>query len=181
MGTLKINDRMPDFCCPTPFQPELKLYDALQRVEGKTALVFLRYYGCPICQLDIREFAESYDAITAAGGQLLVVLQSDPARLAAQLTQGELPFDILCDPDQKLYKELAIEPAASMLKMMSFAALKKIIRSTKRGFKHGEYEGIEEQLPAAFLLQRDGTVLWAHYGKDVGDVPTAQELAERMK
>ena len=85
------------------------------------------------------------------------------------------------ESEQKLYREFAIEPAASMLKMMSFAALKKVVRSTKRGFRHGEYEGIEEQLPAAFLLQRDGTVLWAHYGKDVGDVPTARELAERMK
>lgn len=180
MGTLNATDRMPDFACPTPFCPELRLYDALNRVEGRTALIFLRYYGCPICQLDIREYAESYGAITAAGGQILIVLQSDPEALAGQLTPHDLPFDILCDPERALYRQFAIEPAPSMLKMMSLGAVKKAVRATRRGFRHGAYEGVEEQLPAAFLLDREGTVLWAHYGKDVGDVPTAEEIARRM-
>ena len=46
----------------------------------------------------------------------------------------------------------------------------------KLGYTHGEYEGIEEQLPAFFYLDKDLKVLTAHYAKGIGDMPTAEEL-----
>ena len=181
MEKLTVNCTMPDFSCVTPFTSPLSLDDLVNRVPGKTALVFLRYYGCPICQLDLREYAEYYEKIRATGGQLLVVLQSDPKLLAETITPETFPFDILCDPQMALYQQLSIEPAASMLKMMSLSVVKKVIRSAKSGFKHGQYEGHEQQLPAAFILDRTRKILFAHYGKDAADVPTAEALAELMK
>lgn len=181
MSKITINHTFPNFTYATPFADSLSLDEVLKRVDGKTALVFLRYYGCPICQLDLHEYAESYGKIAAAGGQLLVVLQSDPGKLAEQITPATFPFDIICDPEMTLYQQLSIEPASSMLKMMSFSAVRKIIRSTKQGFKHGAYEGNEQQLPAAFILDRDRNVVFAHYGKDVADVPNGEALAELMK
>jgi len=181
MGKVNINDRMPDFRFDTAFTSNNLLSDVVKRVEGKTVLVFLRYYGCPMCQLDLFEYALQYDKITNAGGQMLVVLQSHPNVLKREITDNTFPYEIICDPDMKLYQMLSIDPAASMLKMMSVKALKKIIRSTKLGYKHGLYEGNEQQLPAAFILNSDLTVCYAHYGKDAGDVPTASELAELMQ
>lgn len=181
MNKITIGQEFPVFSCATPFSPSLSLEDALKRVPGKTALVFLRYYGCPICQLDLRDYAEGYGKITASGGQLLVVLQSDPKLLAEKITPETFPFDIFCDPQMELYQQLAIAPAASMLKMMSFSAVKKVIRSNKMGFKHGEYEGNEQQLPAAFVLDQSRKVHFAHYGRDAADVPTAEELAALLK
>lgn len=181
MKKMTVNETMPNFTYATPFADGLTLGETLQQVSGKTALVFLRYYGCPICQLDLHEYAESYEKLSAAGGQLLIVLQSDPKALAEQITPDTFPYDIICDPEMKLYQMLAIDPAASMLKMMSLSAVKKVVRSGKQGFKHGAYEGNEQQLPAAFILDRDRKVTFAHYGKDVADVPTAGELAMLMK
>ncbi len=181
MSQICINQKFPSFVRPTPFEKALSLECVLTRVPGRTALVFLRYYGCPICQLDLQEYAESYEKISATGGQLLVVLQSDPEKLAEQITPETFPFDIICDPEMTLYQQLSIEPAASVLKMMSLSAVKKVIRSTKRGFKHGAYEGNEQQLPAAFILDQDRTVIFAHYGRDAADVHPAEKLAMLMK
>lgn len=181
MAKLQIHDTMPDFSCPTPFTPAVPLSRILARVEGRTALVFLRYYGCPICQLDLQEYAGGIREITEAGGQLLVVLQSNPEKLAGRIEPDTFPFDILCDPEMKLYQALDIAPAASMVSMISFAAVKKIIRSRKRGLKHGDYEGNEQQLPAAFVLNRDREVLYAHYGTHAADIPDAAALAELLK
>ena len=44
------------------------------------------------------------------------------------------------------------------------------------GFIHGEYEGIEEQLPAFFYMDEELKVLSAHYAKGIGDMPTAEEM-----
>ena len=105
MAKLTAGQTMPDFTYDTPFVSGRTLTETVQKVEGKTALVFLRYYGCTLCQLDIRQFAREQEKITAGGGQMLVVLQSDPALVAGEMKEGDLPFDIICDPDQKLYKE----------------------------------------------------------------------------
>lgn len=172
---------MPDFTYCTPFAENKSFSETVAGCNGKTALVFLRYYGCPICQLDLHTFADTHKQITQNGGQLLVVLQSDPKGLAEQITPETFPYDIVCDPEMKLYEMLSIEPAASMAKMMSFKALKKVIKSTKAGYKHGAYEGNEQQLPATFVMNSDRTLTYVRYGKDAGDVPTPEELAELLK
>lgn len=180
MAKIQEKSKMPNFVCRTPFASEKPLYEILQKVKGKTALVFLRYYGCPICQLDLRGFAEGYGRILETGGQMLVVLQSDPKKLAEQIQEDTFPFSIVCDPEGELYRQLSIDPAPSMVKMLSLKALGKILKSKKQGFVHGAYEGNEQQLPAVFVLTSDGTVSYAHYGKDVGDVPEAEELAKLL-
>jgi len=180
MARLEKNGVMPDFSYDTPFTYSNQLSEAVKRVQGKTAVVFLRYYGCPMCQLDLFDYAVNYEQITRTGGQLLVVLQSHPNVLRQELTENTFPYEIICDPDMELYQMLSIDPASSMLKMMSLKALKKVVRATKLGYKHGLYEGNEQQLPATFILDSGMNIHYVHYGKDAGDVPDAKELAKMM-
>ena len=180
MAKLEIGQIMPDFDYVTPFTAGHTLAETAVKAP-KTALVFLRYWGCPLCQYDIHLLAQAHADITAHGGQLLVVLQSDPKGLADQLgAPDKLPFPIVCDPEQKLYKEFSIAPAASMAKMADLKMVGRIIKATRLGFKHGEYEGNEPQLPAAFVVDSDCKVLYAHYAKSVSDMPDAAELAELL-
>lgn len=108
------------------------------------------------------------------------MLQSDPAKLAQQLQPGDLPFEILCDPDQKLYKALGVWPAPAMVKMGDEATMDKIRKAAAAGYTHGEFEGNELQLPAAFVADSQGRLLWAHYGVYAGDVPGADQLAKLL-
>ena len=180
MEKLEIGQIMPDFEYVTPFSAGHTLADTAAKAP-KTALVFLRYWGCPLCQYDIHLLAQAHADITAHGGQLLVVLQSDPVSLAEKLgDEKALPFPIICDPDQKLYKEFAIAPAASMAKMADLKMVGRIIKATKLGFKHGEYEGDEQQLPAAFVVDGERKILYARYAKSVSDMPGAAELAKLL-
>ena len=179
MPQLKTGDRMPDFTFCTPFEEGRSLYETIARAP-KTALLFLRYYGCTLCQYDIHLFKEHYEEITAAGGQMLVVLQSDPARLAGQMTRGDLPFDLVCDPDKKLYRQFEISPAASMGDLVNDKAMAKIAKAKAAGMVHGEYEGEELQLPAAFVMDAQGRLLYAHYGKGAEDVPSPAALTQLL-
>lgn len=176
MARLTAGGLMPDFTFDTPFEQSRTLAVTAGRVRGKTALIFLRYYGCTLCQYDMHQYAAVADKIAAAGGQLLVVLQSDPAKLSGQMKQGDLPYDIICDPQQKLYRQFEIAPATSKLKLANPAALAKIAKATAGGFKHGDYEGDELQLPAAFVMGADLKLTHAHYGTSVADIPTPEGL-----
>lgn len=77
---LTVGEVMPNFIYDTPFATGLTLSDTVQKTP-KTALLFLRYYGCTLCQYDIHQLAENYHQITDVGGQVIVVLQSDPTGL----------------------------------------------------------------------------------------------------
>ena len=174
-------DQFPDFQFSTPYRKDVKLSAELSP-EGKTILVFLRYYGCPVCQYDMVQYAREYDTIKAAGGKMLVVLQSDSDRLRQELgDETVFPFEIICDPDESLYHEFGILPAAGKLKMIGPKTMIKIAKVQAEGFKHGISEGEELQLPAAFILNPDMTVSYAHYAKWLDDMPGAAELTALLK
>lgn len=181
MAKLHQGDTMPNFTFDTPFETGRTLDGTVKRCQGKTALLFLRYYGCTLCQYDIHQFAQGHAAIAATGGQMLVVLQSKPALIAGQVKQGELPFDIVCDPEQALYHQFDIAPAKNQLGLVDPKAVAKLAKAKAEGFQHGESEGEELQLPATFILDGARQVGYAHYGASAGDIPTPAELAGLLR
>lgn len=180
MARLTVGDTMPDFSFSTPFETGRTLAKTAEGVQGKTAIIFLRYYGCTLCQYDIHQFAVSYDRIRRTEGQILVVLQSDRDHMASQLKKEDLPFDIICDPDQELYRLFEIRPADSKVRLADAKAMKKMLAAKAAGFSHGKYEGEELQLPAVFITDNQRRLIYAHYGKSVGDILSPEELAETM-
>ena len=112
---------------------------------------------------------------------MLVVLQSDQKKLAGQLKPGDLPFDIVCDPEARLYQQLDIRPAASQAGLADAGTMLKIAKAKAGGFTHGDYEGDELQLPAVFVMEQDLTLTHVHYGKSAGDVPDTKALAALLR
>ena len=178
MAKLTIGEKMPDFTAEGAFGPAEALSSRVGK--GKTAIVFLRYYGCTLCQYDIHTYAEHYQEIVGDTGKLFVVLQSTPGSIKKQMTRETLPFEILCDPDEKLYKEFEINTAKDMAELGGGNVASKVTEA-KKLFSHGDYEGEELQLPAAFVVQPDLTITYARYGKDGADVPTPEELEQLLK
>lgn len=170
---------MPTFTFDTPYESGRDLYETVGQTP--TFLLFLRYYGCTICQLDIHHLKENYEAFEQAGAKVMVVLQSKPEVIAKDVKQGELPFEIICDPQQKLYEQFEILPAKSKLGLASIATIKKIRAAKKAGLVHGAYEGEELQLPALFLLGNEGRVQFAHYAKNAADLPSHEEMLALVK
>ena len=177
---LAVGDTMEDFTYETPFAQGLTLAQTAKKAS-KTAVVYLRYYGCPVCQFDIRQLAEHYSELTAGGGQILVVLQSDPAGIAETIGPDDLPFDIICDPKGALYVRNAVLPAQYMMNMIDASSAQKMALVSQAGIQHGAYEGSELQLPAVFVIDAECKVTYAHYGKTITDIPSVEELAELLK
>ena len=174
--------KMPDFTYLSPYAEGPQSFETF--AEGKkTYVVFLRYYGCTVCRLDLHIFAQRMAEFAAKDCKLMVVLQSDPNLVKDEAPLGTFPFEIACDPAQEVYKKFDIEPAKSMLALIGgglFKALKKMKSAKAFGFEHGEYEGNEQQLPAMVLVDENGIIIHSHYAKNLADMPSVDEMLAKI-
>ncbi|MPM60043.1 Thiol-disulfide oxidoreductase ResA [bioreactor metagenome] len=178
MAVLKKGDRMPDFKVSTATKEDTTLKELC---AGKpTFLAVLRYIGCTVCRYDVHVMEERYDEFVKKGAQVLFVMQSTPEMVKKDLKEHALPFEIICDPNYEIYNALEIAAAKSMAELAPPEVMEALMAKGKAageaGFAHGEYEGIEEQLPATFLIGADGVVKYAHYGKNIMDKPDVDEM-----
>lgn len=179
---LSTNAQMPDFIYQSPYSQGEKHFAEFAKGK-KTYVVFLRYFGCTVCRLDLHIYAQRMKEFAEKGAQLMVVLQSKPELVNAEAPQGTFPFEIACDPEQLVYKQFEIMPAKSKLNLVGGGALKAIkkMKAAKSfGFTHGEFEGNEEQLPAMVLVNENGIIEMAHYAKNLVDMPTVDEMLAKL-
>ena len=163
----------PDYTFNTPWERDIRLSDVTK--ERRTYLIFLRYIGCPLCQMKISLLKKDRERFREANLNVVVVLQSEPENITSQINQADFPFHIACDPDETFFRLYGVKPG-SILRYATPSVIKKALRAKKMGFAHGKNEGNEMQLPAVFLIGQDMTVEYAYYGKNVGDVPENDDL-----
>lgn len=110
MAKLVKGDKFPDFTVDTHMKKGVKIS---QIVDGKpTALLVIRYIGCTVCRYDVHQIAVNYQKFVDRGLNVAVVMQSTAENVNKDLerTKETLPYPIVCDPEEKIYKELEILP-----------------------------------------------------------------------
>lgn len=181
MARIKEGDKFPNLAIETLYKGEGTMNDLF--TAPKTVLWCLRYLGCTVCRYDIHLAAQRYDEILAKDAKIVFMLQSEKSLLQEELKDVPLPFDIICDPSMKLYEALDIKPAESMEALLGdqLEVLKaKGAAAQAAGFSHGKYEGNEQQLPAMFIVGRDGIVEKAIYAETIMGLPNLNELLEMI-
>jgi len=160
--------RAPDFRFNSPWQESLQFHDFLK--DGGAVIFFLRYIGCPLCQLRISEIKRDLQKFEQKGVQVLVALQSEPENIRKISEEKDVPFTIICDPSEKIFGLYEVVPG-SVFGYIAPDVILKALRARKEGFKHGIKEGKELQLPAVFIIDTHKKINYAYYGKNIGDVP----------
>lgn len=186
MAKLSVGDKMPNFKFNTAYETG-KTIEAVLKGKARTIFWVLRYIGCPTCRYDIHLMATRYQEFLDLDTQIFVVMQSDSANVKESLQDSGLPFEIICDTNMEIYRKLEI-PATSCKKERmptlpeEFAKLEEKRKRVKElGLVHGKYEGNEQQLPALFVTEEDGTVRYVHYAKNSIDMPTVDEMLTLLK
>lgn len=179
MGKVNTGEKALDFTFNTLNEEGLKLSDVVKKAD-KTVIHFLRYYGCTICQLDIKDYSKKINLITDKNAQLYVVLQSNPETIKGSAGECDLPFDVICDPDQAIYKLYDIGSFTDSSQVANEKLMQKVARCKEEGLIHGEYEGNEQQLPALFIIDKDMNVDYALYSQDLTSIPPVEKIAEML-
>ncbi len=152
--------------------------DAGATAAGAVVLVFTRYAGCPICQLETARLGRSAAAFAAKGARLLIVTRSATGNLGtlAELAAGAM---VVSDPGGDIYRLYGVK-AGNLLQYAAPAVLARAKEAGAAGFVHGPREGEERQLPAAFVIGPDGLVAWARYGRHIADAASPEELLAHL-
>ncbi len=174
---LKKGDLFPSFTYINQNREVCNIEDIYVKFDN-TVVLFLRYYGCSVCQLDLLEYKDRYNELKSKNAEVVIVLQSTPESLDKQA--GEFPYQIICDSEMELYKKFEIKPAKSTFGMLSLKLFSRLKKVKALGLEHGDYEGDEKQLPAMFIINRQGDVAFSKYAKSLTDYPTFDELLEKI-
>lgn len=174
---LKPGDNAPNFRFNTPWTSSQDFYKTIQYQDS--VLVFLRYHGCPVCQMEIANLKRDIELFNEKKASVYVFLQSSKATLTSLLKKEDWPFKIVCDPAGEIFKFYAVEPGG-IVKYLHPAGLINSIKALCRGFFHKKFEGKETQLPAAFIVNSDKIITFSYYGKNISDVPKPFTLAENL-
>jgi peroxiredoxin Q/BCP len=159
MPRVKPGDLAPDFTADSVNMGKITLSD----FKGhKTLLIFSRYFGCPVCQLEfdeLREFLRDHPSL-----MVLYVNQSLPESVKKYIEDKDVNFPVIASPkvDGK-YELYELYGASSLGPASAIKILLKGQKARRLGKQHGPYEGIETQSPAQFLIDEDGKIISAEY------------------
>ena len=140
-----------------------------------THLELRRFAGCPVCNLHLRSVVNRKDDLVGAGIHEVVVFHSTAEDMRKY--QHELPFDVIADPDKKLYAEFGVEsaPRAVLSPRAWGAIIRGLGRSIGAVFRRKEAAppvkpgGGSLGLPGDFLIGSDGRIVASKYGEHAYD------------
>jgi peroxiredoxin len=136
-------------------------------------LQFRRFAGCPVCNLHMRAFAQSQDALRSAGVTTVAFFHSTADQMRPY--QGDLPFAAVADPERYWYRHFGVERSALAVAhpRVMWSALRGLALAPSNPFVGGlDQTG----LPADFLLDRSGSIVDLHYGAHADDQWSVDEL-----
>ena len=172
---LQAGDQIPRFTYDSPYQPQLPFYDLLD-ADTPLFVVFMRNFGHPITRHYVMEYIQDKDKLTSA--RLACVVRTDPHVIAGAIPEEQMPFSLICDAEGVLYEHFCVPSTTSWFRSHSLTALRILKEARKMGYK--AVEGETYQLPLTLLIDRDGTVLFAHYGQSLTDLPENCAALEKV-
>jgi len=138
-------------------------------IKGKPIMLsFFRFASCPFCNLRVNELVHRFEEF--GDDFTIIAIFDSPLDNLTRHTEGhKAPFPILADESNKYYKEYSIEHSfIGMLKGMFFR-MPTMIKGMFKGYIPLIIKGSLTTMPADFLIDRDGVIQTAYYGKDEGD------------
>ncbi len=163
---LKTGDKAPGFSVVDCDGRPVVLEDLTR--QGSVALVFLRYMGCPICQLGLGELKKNYGRFSEKNCSIVVFVQSPQATLENNGCAGAFLFHVVGDPDGHLYEMYGVG-TSGIGGLIAPATVFRGAEATFKGHRQGKMEGNIWQLPGDFIVDRSGRLTLARIGRNFGD------------
>jgi len=149
-----------------------------------TLLAFLRYAGCPYCNLSVHRLAMENELLRQSGCGIMAFIQSTPESIKKNIygRHAVTPkFPIIPDQKMNYYKQYGVSP--------SLKTSAKIIRDIPQwvhavrhhGFKQGKVDGSLFMAPAIFLVHNNsGKIIVADYDSNLFNHETFSPLYDAI-
>lgn len=142
----------------------------------KTMLSFYRYASCPLCNLRVHELITQYERLSGKGLRLIAVFESPVESILEYVGKQDVPFPIIADAERELYQLYGVESSWWKFAKAALWPARFMKAVVGKRFLPGRMEGDKTMVPADFLINGDGTIHTAYYGKNIGDHIPLEEI-----
>lgn len=138
-----------------------KTVQLLELVRSKpTVLIFYRGGWCPYCNTHLGRLSKIESELRAAGYQILAISPDRPEKLKISINKLELTYTLLSDSDLEAAKAFGIAFTVDDKTLVMYKNFG-IDLEDASGKKHHMLP-----VPAAFVLDRKGAILFSHVNPD---------------
>lgn len=154
--------------------PEFNIVDiygkkiSLESMKGKRFMLsFYRYASCPFCNLRISFLMGLHDELKLEN-QFIGIFQSTEEDMSKHVTNQNTNFSICSDFKRVYYKKYGVDTSIFAY-IKGALKINTLLKASKKGFKIKNSMGPKTTVPADFLIDENGIIKNAFYGKDISD------------
>jgi len=145
--------------------------------ERPAAVIFLRYFGCPICRQQVLRLRCDRERFERAGMEVVLVGHGGPDDARRFVEARPVPFRVLVDPSRAAYERFGLK-RGSIPQVFGPQCVAPMVRAAlqpncRQGLPNG---GNLMQMPGAFVVDTTGVILLAHRSETITDNPTTDQL-----
>jgi peroxiredoxin len=165
---LPVGARMPEFALPDSSGRLVKSTDLL--ALGPLVIDFFRGRWCPYCVTELEAWRDLYSSVRDRGG-LLVAISPQTIR-QSDFTQGQhsIPFPLLHDDGCKVAEQFGLAYTIPPFHQQHYRSV-----LVNLPFVNGD-QSWKLLLPATYVIDRDGTVLFAEAYADFRVRPEPEDI-----
>jgi len=145
-----------------------------------TFLSFHRFAACPFCNMRTHELIQACDSLQAMDINIISVWPSSTENMLKFVGNETSPFPLVSDVEKVIYKKYGVTKSSkpAMLKLLVRPNL--VMKAMKYKYNDQVIDADMALFPAEFLINPEGIVKVAYYGKHFGDhLPVEKILALR--
>jgi peroxiredoxin len=173
-SALKVGDRAPDIVLGNARGKTIDVGQLLKK--GPVIVTFYRGGWCPYCNLELRAFQRVLPDIKAAGASLVAISPEKPDDTLSTAEKNKLSFEVLSDVGQKVGRAFRLVYAFS-----------DELKSAYNGFgldipeKNGMADEWALPISATYVVDRDGTIIYAYTDTDYRDRADPNEILALLR
>lgn len=172
---LPIGEQAPNFEGTDQYGRTFELYDFVR--QGPVVLMFYRGAWCGYCTKHLSNLQDSLDLILEQDAAILAITPEGPEHIQTTIEKSGTKFPIIVDTDA----------AVSGAFDTKFSVNKSYINKANNFVSGGDLSSYNKQenaslpVPATFILDERGKVVWRHFDIDYSKRPSVAELLNQLK
>ncbi len=169
---LAVGQKAPDAKVSDAEGRPVQLQELVKR--GPVLLVFYRGGWCPYCNFQIRELAQAHGEFQKRGITPVAISVDRIEEAAKTRASWQVPFPVLSDPDLVAHEAFRMVHQTDVVERTKLKAYG-IDLEASSGRKHHRFA-----VPGLFLIDREGTVRWAHADTEYKVRPKIPQLLSAL-
>lgn len=174
---LKVGDTAPDFQSTDLWGDKISVPDNDKWIY----LSFHRFAACPFCNLRTNELIRHYKLFEKHNVEVISIWPSDKDSLLRHAGSEKKPFPMLSDENKDIYKAYGVTESSYLGAIRLLFHPQLIVNAIKSTHNKIEVDADPKLMPASFVVDADGIIQLAYYGKHFGDHPKIESIFQCKK